>query len=64
MKLTENQKEAILKMRKYPNDMVMFNGYMTGGHGIKIKLNTIRALERLKIIENGKLTQLGMVVSF
>lgn len=64
MKLTENQKEAILKMRKYPNDMVMFNGYMTGGHGIKIKLNTIRALKRLKIIENGKLTQLGMVVSF
>ena len=64
MKLTKNQKEAILNMRKYPNDIVMFNGYMTGGHGVKIKLNTIKALERLGIIENGKLTQFGRVVSF
>jgi hypothetical protein len=64
MKLTDNQKKAIINMRKYPNDMVMFNGYMTGGHGVKIKLNTLNALKRLGIVKDGKLTQLGKKVSF
>jgi hypothetical protein len=64
MFLTKIQKEAIINMRKYPNDIVMFNGYMTGGHGVKIKLNTISALERLGIIENAKLTDFGRILSF
>lgn len=62
MKLTKSQIETILILRKYPNDMIMFNGHMTGGHGVKIKLNTFKSLERLGIIENGKLSSFGKLV--
>lgn len=64
MKLSENQKDAIKTMRQYPNDIVMWNGCMTGGHGVRVKLNTINSLKRLGIVEGGKLTTFGRIMTF
>ena len=62
IKITTNQKCAIKTLRKYPNDMIMFNGRLTGGHGVKINLSTVNALRRLNLIYDGKLTELGKTI--
>lgn len=56
MKLTENQKKVIETMRKYPNDIVMFDGWMTGGHGVKFDLKTVDSLKAKGVIVDGKLS--------
>jgi hypothetical protein len=58
-KLSEKQKEAIAVLRKYPNDMVMFNYWMTGGHGIRLDARTVESLKKRGIISGGKLSELG-----
>jgi hypothetical protein len=40
----------------------MFNGVLTGGHGVKINKNTINSLSVKKIIYRGKLTELGKTI--
>ena len=57
MKLSEKQQYVINILRQYPNDMIMFNGFITGGHGIKFDLRTVESLKKRGIIENGKLIQ-------
>lgn len=43
-KLTHNQSIALEILRQHPNEIVMNNGYLTGGHGIKINRSTINSL--------------------
>lgn len=65
MKLSKTQIEAVELLRKYPNEMIMFNGCLTGGHGTqKINRNTIGSLKNLGIIENNKITYFGRIVTY
>lgn len=59
MKLSKNQIAAMKLMQKYPNDMIMFNGVMTGGHGGRVKKNTLNSLVNLGLVSQGKLTEKG-----
>jgi len=56
IKLSPKQQQVVDTMKKYPLDMVMFNGCMTGGHGVSFELRTINALQSKGIIVNGRLT--------
>lgn len=56
-KLSEKQQQLIDTLNKYPNDMIMFNGYMTGGYGIKFDKRTINSLKDRGILFNGKLVK-------
>lgn len=44
-------------LKKYPRELVMDDGYITGGHGIQFDLRTINSLKRKGIIVNGKLSE-------
>lgn len=57
MTLTDTQKEAIKLMMRYPNEMIMHNGWLTGGWGVRIKLNTVHSLEKKGLVYRGKLTE-------
>lgn len=59
MKLSTTQQDALNKLGKYPNDRVMHNGFITGGHGMKFKLRTIESLEKKGLVDRGKITELG-----
>lgn len=54
-KLTMKQANAIDLIAKYPKDMVMDSGWMTGGHGIKIDLRTLNSLKRMGAVVQGKI---------
>lgn len=56
MKLTQSQDNVVFVLEKYPNDMIMFNGWITGGHGIQFDMGTVNSLTRKGIIINGKLS--------
>jgi hypothetical protein len=56
MLYTPNQQKVIDILLKYPKEMIMFNGWITGGHGIKFDMRTIQSLKNKGIIQNGKLT--------
>lgn len=45
MKLSDKQKEALLILRKYPDDIVMSDGYLTGGHGIRLNMRVVSSLK-------------------
>ena len=60
-KLSANQIYCIQVLQKY-DCMIMYDGYVTGGYGVRINRKTIDALERLGIIYNGRLTELGKSV--
>lgn len=62
MKLTENQKQAILKLRQYPNAIIMHNGWLTGGHGVHFDKRTINSLKTKKIIVDNQLSELGKTI--
>jgi len=51
MKLSKKQKETLLKLRQYPNDIVMSDGFLTGGHG-KLNLRSVKVLKDKGLIEN------------
>ena len=55
IKLTEKQQKVIDILEKYPNEMIMFNGWITGGHGVKFDMRTVESLKKKGIIEGGKL---------
>ena len=62
-KLTEKQKEALAILRRYPNAIIMDNGYITGGHGY-IDARCAKALKRKGYIETSggrkdRLSELG-----
>lgn len=61
-KLTSNQMWAIEVLNKY-DCMIMHDGWVTGGHGTKINLNTARALEKMGIVERGLLTKFGKEIA-
>lgn len=68
IKLSEKQKEALLILRKYPNDIVMYDGWLTGGHGVKMNLNTVEALKNKGLVEwtgerRGRISELGKTIS-
>lgn len=56
IKLSPQQWEVVNTLKKYPNDMVMFNGHITGGHGICFKSRTINALIEKGVIVDGRLS--------
>lgn len=64
MKLSKNQIETIKLLRQYPKELIMFNGYLTGGHGIRVDLRTLEALKNKGLIERDKLTELGKTLIF
>jgi len=55
IKFTDNQQKVIDILNKYPNEMIMFNGWITGGHGIKFDMRTVESLKKKGIIKCGKL---------
>lgn len=62
-KLTDKQKEALAILRKYPDAIIMDNGYITGGHGC-IDSRIVKALKRKGYIEvsgerRDRLSELG-----
>ncbi len=65
IKLTNMQAEALLELRKYPDVIVMSDGWLTGGHGIKLNLKTVKSLKQKGFIggmwggRNNRLTELG-----
>jgi hypothetical protein len=61
MKLTDKQQSVIDTLKKYPNDMIMHGGWMTGGHGIKLDLRTVESLRKKGIIEGGKLKKIKVL---
>lgn len=68
MCLTENQIEIIKTMRKYPDDMIMQDGFLTGGHGVKFNMASVRVLKKRKLIETwgerrNKLSELGKTIT-
>jgi hypothetical protein len=54
-KLTDKQQEVIDTLLKYPNTIIMISGWLTGGHGVKLDLRTVKSLESRGIIVNKKL---------
>jgi uncharacterized protein YjhX (UPF0386 family) len=52
MKLSKNQIETIKVLRQYQNNIVMSDGWLTGGHGVKLNLATVSSLKKKKLIEN------------
>lgn len=54
-KITDKQQEVIDTLLKYPNAIIMINGWLTGGHGVKLDLRTVKSLESRGVIKNGKL---------
>lgn len=60
-KLTGQQIEYIKILRQY-DEIVMDDGWLTGGHGICFDLRTVRALERKKIIVYDRLSELGKTI--
>jgi len=60
-KLTDKQQNVIDILKKYPNDMIMHGGWMTGGHGIKLDLRTVQSLRKKGIIECGKLKKVKVL---
>lgn len=56
MKFTEKQQSCIDILRKYPDDIIMWNGWLTGGHGIKLDMRTVGSLKNRGVIINYKLS--------
>jgi len=61
MKLTDKQQSVIDTLKKYPNDMIMHGGWITGGHGIKFDMRTVESLKKKGIIEGGKLKKVKVL---
>lgn len=61
-KLSKNQIEVINTLKKYKNSRIMFDGYLTGDVGVKLKMNTVKSLERIGIIDRGQLTEKGLSI--
>jgi len=55
--ISQSQDNVIFVLRKYPNEMIMHNGWLTGGHGIQFDMRTINSLVKRGIIINGKLSE-------
>jgi hypothetical protein len=54
-KLSNSQQYVVDTLNKYPNVIVMSDGWITGGHGIQFDLRTVNALKRKKVIFNNRL---------
>lgn len=64
MKLSKSQIETIRVLRQYPDDIVMCDGWLTGGHGVRLNLGTVNALKKRGLIENwgerrGRISEIG-----
>lgn len=57
IKLSAKQQETVEILERYPNEMIMFNGWLTGGHGIKFNKSSVEALKKKGVIYQGKLTK-------
>lgn len=63
MKLSKTQIEAIKVLRKYPSAIVMLDGYLTGGHGIRLDKRTINALHKNKLLTfDRRISELGKTI--
>lgn len=60
IKLSDPQKQALEILQKRPTAMVMNNGYLTGGCGIKMNLATICALQKMGLVDRDwRISDLG-----
>lgn len=50
MKLSLSQKNVLDILKQYPNVIIMYDGYITGGHGIKLDMRVVNALKRNGLI--------------
>lgn len=67
VKLTDKQKIALLILRQYPDDIVMSDGWLTGGHGVKINLSTVKSLKDKGLInqwgeKRDRISELGKTI--
>lgn len=63
LSLTERQKAAIRILRKYPYDIIMNDGWLTGGHGIRIDKTTFKALRMKDLVTSGRrISELGKTI--
>ena len=69
MKLSINQKIALNALKKYPDAIIMDDGWLTGGVGIRLHMSTVNSLKKHgfinsrgdranRISESGKAVQL------
>ena len=56
MKFSGKQQQVIDALLMYPKDIIMFNGSMTCGHGVKLDMRAVRSLEGKGLIDKGQLT--------
>lgn len=62
MKLSKNQLDAIEILKKHPTAIIMNDGYLTGGVGIRIKSTTAKSFEKLGLTRNGRITEKGLTI--
>lgn len=65
-KLTDKQKQIIVTLRKYPNDLIMMldsGCWLTGGHGVHFDKRTLNSLRDKGLIDYKKLTELGKTIN-
>lgn len=67
MKLSDKQKETLLILQHYPTDIVMHDGWLTGGHGVKLNLKTVQSLKNKGLInkwgaQNDRISELGKTI--
>lgn len=63
MKISDSQLKALRTLFKYPQDSVMFNGHITGGHGVKFNLATVYALKSKGLVTpGGRISEEGKAI--
>lgn len=55
VKLSQSQNNVIFILQKYPNEMITYDGWLTGGHGIQLDMRTVNSLKKRRLIVGGKL---------
>jgi hypothetical protein len=56
----------LLILNKYPNDIIMHDGWLTGGHGVHLNLKTVQSLKDKGLVGTGtnqRITELGKEIS-
>lgn len=60
IELTDLQWSVLKALCQHPTDMVMHDGWLTGGHGIKIDRRPLRKLEALGFVKDKRVSTFGI----
>lgn len=67
--LSKNQIEALEALRKYPDAIVMNDGCLTGGVGVRLNIRTFESLKNKGLVERSgerrnRISELGKTVLY